>query len=186
MRIAYFKKYWDKFKYNRARREYLIETFDEASEQLAYYLGDEFKDWRDEIPGAREFLKEVESKQTEKTIEREKLGTTTVRVLPGHTEIDNLQEVEYSPYTFNPFDAVNIRTAEKNLRKVYIERDVSVIEGGGSSEDHGLTLGSSATDRGSSEVDHSTEMDHTTSSGQSSEGESNEIDGSDEEWTKAT
>lgn len=30
MRIGVFKKYWDKFKYNKARREYLIELFDET------------------------------------------------------------------------------------------------------------------------------------------------------------
>lgn len=62
MRIAYFKRFWDKFKYNKARREYLIEQMDKTSEQVAYYLGDEYKDWRDEIPGAREFLKQIETK----------------------------------------------------------------------------------------------------------------------------
>lgn len=30
MRISYFKKYWDKFKYNKDRREKLVEMFDES------------------------------------------------------------------------------------------------------------------------------------------------------------
>lgn len=34
MRIAIFKRYWNKFKYNKKRREMLIEMFDEADEQV--------------------------------------------------------------------------------------------------------------------------------------------------------
>jgi hypothetical protein len=30
IRIGIFKKYWNKFKYNKKRREYLIELFDNA------------------------------------------------------------------------------------------------------------------------------------------------------------
>lgn len=91
-------------------------------------------------------------------------------MIPGHTEIDNTQEVEYSPKTFNPFDTQNIRYAEKNLRKVYIERE---NVGEGSSEEHSLTLGSSETERGSSEKEQ-------TTSGQSSDLESHDEDEQEE------
>jgi hypothetical protein len=59
MRIGVFKRYWEKFRYNKARRERLIEMFDEADEQVEVYLEDEYKNWRDEIPGVRDFLKEL-------------------------------------------------------------------------------------------------------------------------------
>ena len=56
MRMGIYKRYWDKFKYNRKRREHMIETFDDADEQIAFYLGEEYVNWRDAIPGVREFL----------------------------------------------------------------------------------------------------------------------------------
>jgi len=62
-RIAVFKRYWDKFKYNKTRREQLIQTIDDADEQVAFYLGDEYRNWKDEIPGCRDFLKAVQEKK---------------------------------------------------------------------------------------------------------------------------
>ena len=56
MRIGVMKRYWDKFKYNKKRREHMIELFDSADEQVAFYMGDEYVDWRDSIPGTRQFL----------------------------------------------------------------------------------------------------------------------------------
>jgi len=53
MRIGVFKRYWDKFKYNKTRREYLIGMFDETDKQIEFYLGDDYKNWRDELPGTR-------------------------------------------------------------------------------------------------------------------------------------
>jgi len=32
MRIGIFKRYWEKFKYNKTRRESLVEMFDESDE----------------------------------------------------------------------------------------------------------------------------------------------------------
>jgi len=56
MRIGVFKRYWDKFRYNKERRELLVEMFDEADNQVKFYLGDDFVSWRDEIEGVRPFL----------------------------------------------------------------------------------------------------------------------------------
>lgn len=56
MRITTFKQYWDRFKYNRKRRELLISLFDEADEQVKFYLDEGYVNWRDCIPGVREFL----------------------------------------------------------------------------------------------------------------------------------
>jgi len=60
IRMGVFKKYWNKFKYNRQRREYMVEVFDSADVQVQLYLGDEYVNWRDEIEGAREFLADME------------------------------------------------------------------------------------------------------------------------------
>ena len=47
MRIGVFRKYWDKFKYNKSRREKMIDMFDEADKQIEFYLEDEYVNWKD-------------------------------------------------------------------------------------------------------------------------------------------
>ena len=47
MRIGIFKRYWDKFKFNKSRRDHLVEMFDETDKQIEFYLEDEFVSWRD-------------------------------------------------------------------------------------------------------------------------------------------
>lgn len=64
--MGIFKRYWDKFKYNKKRRDYMIKLFDNADIQVELYLGDEYVNWRDEIDGARDFLKEIDSQAVEK------------------------------------------------------------------------------------------------------------------------
>ena len=68
MRIGIFKRYWDKFKFNKKRREKLVEMFDETDKQIEFYLVDEFKSWRDEIEGARQFLEEIKVKKVEEDV----------------------------------------------------------------------------------------------------------------------
>jgi hypothetical protein len=63
MRIGVFKRYWDKFKFNKRRRELLCEMFDETDLQVEFYLGQEYVSWRDEIEGARLFLEEIAEKK---------------------------------------------------------------------------------------------------------------------------
>ena len=89
MRIGVFKRYWDKFKYNKRRREYLIDMFDETDEAVAIYLEDDYVNWRDEIGGVREFLKELETKKIETDIMLQKKGNTIIRNVKGeHKELD--------------------------------------------------------------------------------------------------
>lgn len=59
MRVMIFKKYWNKFKYNKNSREQVMEMLDEADEQAGYYYGEDFKTWRQEIEGVEEFLEEI-------------------------------------------------------------------------------------------------------------------------------
>lgn len=67
MRIGVFKRYWKRFKYNRARRDYLVELFNETDKQIEFYLGDKYRHWSDEIEGARQFLIDIEKKQDTNT-----------------------------------------------------------------------------------------------------------------------
>jgi hypothetical protein len=59
MRIGVFKRYWDRFKFNKRRRDILCEMFDETDLQVEFYLGDGFVSWKDEIVGARQFLEDI-------------------------------------------------------------------------------------------------------------------------------
>lgn len=52
MRIGVFKRYWDKFKFNKKRREVMVSMFDETDKQVEFYLQEDFKSWREEIEGA--------------------------------------------------------------------------------------------------------------------------------------
>ena len=56
MRIGVFKRYWSRFKYNKKRREILMDMFDASDKQAEFYYGEGFKSWRDEIEGVNEFL----------------------------------------------------------------------------------------------------------------------------------
>ena len=46
----------------------MISLFDEADEQMKFYLDDDYVNWKDCIPGVREFLQEVETKEAEKQV----------------------------------------------------------------------------------------------------------------------
>lgn len=140
MKVGVYKRYWDKFKYNKSRREHMIQLFDEADEQTQYYLQEDYVNWRDEIPGVRDFLQQVQTKKVEQKVQTATLGNTIVRTIPGKHSLDDLQEVQYTMKTFNPFDQLNIKTQEKKIRKVIIEKDSL------KADDEGLTLGSTETE----------------------------------------
>lgn len=116
--------------------------FDETDKQIEFYLADDYRNWRDEIPGTRQFLKEIETKKKETDILSQKKGNTIIRTIKGSHEELNYQEISYSPKTFNPFDRLNIKTQEGNISKVYLEKDNI----GEDSSDEGLTIGTTATD----------------------------------------
>lgn len=86
MRIGVFKRYWDKFKLNKRRRELLAEMFDETDGQVEFYLGDEFVSWRDEIEGARQFLEEIAVKKVQDDVRLSLKGNTVIRTIKGKTQ----------------------------------------------------------------------------------------------------
>lgn len=86
MRVMIFKKYWNKFKYNRAAREQVMQLLDEADEQAGYYYGDNFKTWRQEIDGVEEFLEEIAAQKKLKDSKLSRKGNTIVRTIKGEDE----------------------------------------------------------------------------------------------------
>lgn len=104
MRIGVFKRYWNKFKYNKKRREVLMEMFDASDAQFEFYLQDEYKNWKDEIEGVREFLQQIEKKKLDDTVTVSRLGNTIQRTIKGKTAAETITEIQYSAKTFNPFD----------------------------------------------------------------------------------
>jgi hypothetical protein len=123
MRIGVFKRYWARFKYNRKRRDALIEMFDDSDRQAEFYYGPGFTSWRDELEGVHEFLAEVRTKEKAAEALSEVKGNTIIRTIKGASPDRDAQEVEYSSATFNPFSADNRKTQESKLPKTYKERD---------------------------------------------------------------
>ena len=79
--MGVFKRYWDKFKYNKKRREHLIELFDGADEQVAFYLAEEYVDWKDEIEGVREFIRDLQKQKVDRKVQTSMHGNTVVRTI---------------------------------------------------------------------------------------------------------
>jgi len=65
MRMNVFRRYWDKFKFNRKRREKLCAVFNQSDDQFQFFLGDSFKPWYEEL-GVVDFLEEMEAQQLKK------------------------------------------------------------------------------------------------------------------------
>jgi len=78
-RIGIFKRYWSQCKYNKRKRELLVSAFDAADEQAAYYYGEGFKGWRDEIEGVHEFFEELKTKKSEAEASQAQSGNTIVK-----------------------------------------------------------------------------------------------------------
>uniref|UniRef100_A0A7S3CQG7 Uncharacterized protein n=1 Tax=Strombidium rassoulzadegani TaxID=1082188 RepID=A0A7S3CQG7_9SPIT len=121
-RIAIFKKYWKRFRYNKQRREYLVELLDGADQQIEKYMGDEFVSWRDEIEGARQFLEEVQVKEKaeeeivkKKAEQARKRLTKKERILTQEVYVpeedeDDDDDMDLEPGTYKRKKKKNIQT----------------------------------------------------------------------------
>jgi|LauGreDrversion4_2_1035121.scaffolds.fasta_scaffold395686_3 hypothetical protein len=65
IRHSTIKKYFDKFKYQRKKRELLLELLKESEEQAEQILGPtgEFVPYLDALPEIKTFLAEIEAKE---------------------------------------------------------------------------------------------------------------------------
>ena len=154
MRIGIFKRYWDRFKFNKRRRELLCEMFDETDKQVEFYLDEEFVSWKDEIEGSRQFLEDIYKKKIDDDVRLSLKGNTVIRTLKGKTQDLNMQEIEYSVKTFNPFDKLNIKTQEGKIQKTYIERENL------DDPSSGLTLGTTPTEESGASTSEGSKVEH--------------------------
>ena len=84
VRHGLFKKYFDKFKFNKKKREMLLQFIKDSEEQVEDILGPsgEFVTFTDAIPEIKTFLAEVEAR--EKLIESGELDASAVETTtPG-------------------------------------------------------------------------------------------------------
>ena len=67
----------------------LVEMFDETDKQMEFFLEDEFKPWKDEIEGARQFLEDIRVKQIEVDIKTSRKGNTVIKTITGKNKKDH-------------------------------------------------------------------------------------------------
>mmetsp|Transcript_43261 Transcript_43261/g.58724 ORF Transcript_43261/g.58724 Transcript_43261/m.58724 type:complete len:85 (+) Transcript_43261:779-1033(+) len=63
VRNSIIKRYFDKFKYQRNKRNDLLAAVEESEELLRDLFGDEYRHFTEEIPEIKEFMLEVEAKE---------------------------------------------------------------------------------------------------------------------------
>jgi hypothetical protein len=115
VRHAMFKKYFDKFKYQKKKREMLLECIAESEEHAEEILGPsgEFVPFTEAIPEIKTFLAEVEAR--EKLLESgenlvdaaEALGSdkaTQVGTIKEGKEGELIEEIPFDTEKFNPFN----------------------------------------------------------------------------------
>jgi hypothetical protein len=95
-RMSIQKKYWEKYKYHKLKRERLVELFDENDAQAKLYMEDEFVSWKDQIEGADKFLKEIRQKEISGEIPDEVVSEKAKQL--------KFKEIGYTIDTFNPLD----------------------------------------------------------------------------------
>ena len=112
MRHSTFKKYFDRYKWNKKKRELLMQIIANNEEQAAEILSPsgEFTPFLDAVPEVKAFLADVEAK--EKLLIEQK-GTTIVHTGDKDGESEGVEEIAFNPEKFNPFDRKTTKEEEK-------------------------------------------------------------------------
>jgi hypothetical protein len=78
IRHGIFKKYFDRFKYNKNKREILMKTIEESEIYVEDILGpsNEYTHYLDALPDIRTFLMEIEAKEKLETATPAASGAT--------------------------------------------------------------------------------------------------------------
>lgn len=131
VRHGLFKKYFDKYKFNKKKREMLLQFIAESEEQAEDILAPsgEFVSFTDAIPEIKNFLAEVEAR--EKLIESGELDISAAEttgsgksnkaptqgtIKEGSKQGELIEEVPFDPEKFNPFDKASIKREEDQKR----------------------------------------------------------------------
>lgn len=120
IRHGMIKKYFDKFKYQKKKRELLLKLVDDSEEQAQDILGPsgEFVPFREAIPEIKTFLAEVEAREKlqiakEEANPEEAEAERMKRQKIGSKEGVQVEEISFDPERFNPFDRATIKREEK-------------------------------------------------------------------------
>lgn len=140
IRHGIIKRYFEKFKFQKKKRELLLQLLEESEEHAAEILSPsgEFVPYYEAIPEIKNFLIEIEAREklamAEKGIEAPEGGLDGTAgalekakgIQQEEEEKDPIEEVEFDPEKFNPFDRASIRREEaaqsikpKQARKVF-------------------------------------------------------------------
>lgn len=116
------KKYFDKFKYQRKKRELLFQLLEESEEHAAEILSPsgEFVPYYEAIPEIKTFLAEIEAKEklalASRGLEEEEGAQTAIEKAKGNKQDqeskDQVEEVDFDPAKFNPFDRESMKQEE--------------------------------------------------------------------------
>lgn len=141
VRHGLFKKYFDKYKFNKKKREMLLQYIKDSEDQVEDILAPsgEFVPFTEAIPEIKTFLAEVEAR--EKLIESGELDASAGEtqtpggkgkaaaqgtIKEGSKQGELIEEVPFDPEKFNPFDKQSIKREEEQekikpnqARKVY-------------------------------------------------------------------
>lgn len=111
LRHGMIKRYFDKFKWQKKKRELLLEILKESEEQVAEILSPtgEFVPYQEAIPEIKQFLAEVEAREKISAEKREAEAAETGGFLGKEDgkKVDKeakIEEIFFDPEKFNPFD----------------------------------------------------------------------------------
>jgi hypothetical protein len=126
IRWASIKKYFQKFKYQKKKRDLLLELVEDSEVNIKDILGptNEYVHFTDAIPEIKTFLAEIEVKEkllgitSDKTDKEDSKGAAagkkTAKDGSKEEEEDELvEEVAFDPEKFNPFDRQARRKEEE-------------------------------------------------------------------------
>ena len=144
VRHGVLKRYFDKYKYQKRKREDMLATFEQSEKFAKQVLGDDYVHYLDAMPEMKQKLMEIEAKEklrpprpikTEEDGEEEledddeeeadRAGQSTVLdpskqgqskqvKLKNKMKEVKTEEVDFDPEQFNPFDMTEIRKREKD------------------------------------------------------------------------
>lgn len=119
IRHGVIKKFFQRFKYQRKKREYLLQLIEESEEVTKEILGEDYVHFIEAIPEIKQFLQEVKDKEITTGVQEKKVSIEEDQggVQTGTSKTkrkDQLKEetVEFDPASFNPFDVSLIKEAE--------------------------------------------------------------------------
>ncbi len=122
IRHSMIKKYFDKFKYQKKKRDLLFEVLLESEEQVAEILAPtgEFVPYQDAIPEIKQFLAEVEARELLSGGPKKETNAAQVAGASeegGDDEVVDkeaqIEEVDFDPVSFNPFDKKSSKREEQ-------------------------------------------------------------------------